>query len=96
MSQPTDLFGNPEPIPLPTKRDKRGRKLPKPKPKTNPLIPVYGPGPDGTKCGGCVHHFFKSYAKNYPKCGIRPDGAAATDHSSRYASCGKFEPKPGK
>jgi hypothetical protein len=80
----TDLFGQPVHTPLKHK----GR------PKVNPCIKIWGTGPEGTKCGSCEHHYFRQYSKKYPKCDKRGDtGSASTDHSSRYPSCGKYEPK---
>lgn len=77
----TNLFGEVI-IALPLKKKDR--------PRTNPLIPVYGPGPQGMRCGQCEKQYFRL---KYPKCSLRPDGAAATDHSSRYEACGQFNPK---
>jgi hypothetical protein len=80
----TDLFWAPIPKPLKHK----GR------PKVKPCIRYFGTGPDGTKCGTCEQHYFRQYAKKYPKCGKRGDtGSASTDHSSWYLACGKYEPK---
>lgn len=62
--------------------------------KENPLITVYGPGPEGAKCGSCVHLFVRSFAKNYYKCDLRRDGAGpASDHRVRWPACGAYEPE---
>lgn len=80
-----DIFGNPIPVPLKHK----GR------PKVNPCIAVFGPGPDGVKCGSCRFHYFKLLANKYPKCEKRgkETGSAKTDHSSRYPACGIYQPE---
>lgn len=84
-----DLFDNPLPPVL--KNGKRG------KPKVNPLIRHFGKGPEGATCKGCKHQFFKKFSKTYSKCALRGNtGGPATDHSSRYAACGKYEAKPDK
>ncbi len=67
---------------------------PKKRPKHNPLIPSFGEGPPDKKCGQCDFHYFRVFAKNYPKCEKRgTSGSASTDHSSRYKACGLFQPK---
>ena len=60
--------------------------------KTNPLIPLYGPGPEGARCGSCSHLFARRYAGTYYKCDLRRDGSsAATDHRVRWPACGRYE-----
>lgn len=82
-----DLFGNQSPQPIKTGRIG--------KPKTNPLIRVYGPGPDGAKCRDCQFQFFREFAKKYSKCEKREvSSSPKTDHNSRYQACGLFRPKP--
>lgn len=66
----------------------------KPK-RINPLLKVYGNGPEGKKCGECVHQFFREFASRYSKCDLRKiTGSPKSDHSSRFPACGKFELKP--
>lgn len=61
-------------------------------PKSNPLIPVYGPGPEGAKCKTCVHLVVQSFARNYYKCDLRRMSAsAATDHRVNWPACGQYE-----
>ena len=86
----TDLFN--QEIKVDVKKSRRAKI--KGKPKINPLIAAFGKGPEGKKCGSCVFHYFKSVAKDYPKCSKRRRGGAATDHSSRYDACGAYEENP--
>ena len=66
----------------------------KPK-RINPLLKVYGNGPDGKKCIECTHQFFHEFSKRYSKCELRKiTGSPKSDHSSKFPACGKFEPKP--
>lgn len=64
--------------------------LPKKK-KVNPCIALYGNGPEGVKCGTCVHLYVKRYANKYYKCGLRTSGGLATDHRVNWPACGKYE-----
>lgn len=59
----------------------------------NPCIPVYGKGPDGTRCKHCKYLFGVQHSKTYYKCELRgkPTGGPATDHRVNWPSCGKFE-----
>jgi hypothetical protein len=82
-----DLFG--QEIRIDVKNPKRSKI--KKKPKINPLIAVFGKGPEVKKCGSCAFHYYKSFAKDYPKCRKRTPGGAATDHSSRYEACGAYQ-----
>lgn len=62
----------------------------------NPLHALYGIL-EGKKCGTCKFHFFRAFAKNYPKCALRKvTGSQKTDHSSRFTACGQYQPKPEK
>lgn len=60
--------------------------------KGNPLLPIYGPGPEGSRCGDCVHLYRKGgIAKHVLKCDLRrnTDGEA-TDHRAKWPACGRF------
>ena len=60
--------------------------------KSNPLVPLYGPGPEGARCGDCVHIVAHRYSKTYYKCDLRGDGAGpATDHRVGWQACAKYE-----
>ena len=61
--------------------------------KSNPLRVAYGPGPDGTTCGTCIHLTAKRLARTYLKCALRVNtNSTSTDHRARWESCGKYEP----
>lgn len=62
-------------------------------PSENPMLAVYGPGPGGMTCKGCVH-LFRAFggARNYPKCELRRvSSSVATDHRVNWPACGKYE-----
>lgn len=60
---------------------------------SNPLLAVYGPGPDGAKCGTCVHIFaWGDVAGRYYKCELRRvSRSVVTDHRVRWPACGRYE-----
>ena len=59
--------------------------------KTNPML-VFGPGPEGKRCGDFDHLRDYHYAKHYYKCNEREYSASArTDHRVRWPACAKFE-----
>ena len=83
-----DLFGNESYLPKgnDSLKNKDGRL------KHNPLIGVYGPGPDDRKCKHCKNLYFKSYGKRYFKCKLRKSSSSpATDHRVNFPACSKFE-----
>lgn len=61
--------------------------------KSNPLLVVYGKGPDGAKCGDCTHLFARGdTAGTYYKCDLRRvTGGPGTDHRVRWPACGRFK-----
>jgi hypothetical protein len=60
--------------------------------KFNPLRVAYGPGPEGTRCGTCIHLTAKAYARTYLKCALRTNtNSPSTDHRARWESCAKYE-----
>jgi hypothetical protein len=60
--------------------------------KSNPLVPLYGPGPDGAICRDCVHLTVRRFSRNYYKCDLRRDAASpVSDHRVRWPACGKYE-----
>jgi hypothetical protein len=60
--------------------------------KVNPMLRVYGAGPEGAKCGSCAHLRVKELAGRYFKCALRGDtNGPGTDHRVRWPACSKFE-----
>jgi hypothetical protein len=63
-------------------------------PSANPCIAVYGPGPDGQSCKGCIHlryPILRSGAK-YWKCDLRRvTHGRASDHRVSWPACGRYE-----
>lgn len=61
--------------------------------KRNPLLAVYGPGPEGAKCGSCSHLFRRGgTAGRYYKCDLRRvSSSVVTDHRVRWPACGQYE-----
>lgn len=58
---------------------------------------VYGRGPDGAKCKTCRHLFYQGHARQFPKCGVwGATKGTATDWSTRYDACGKYEERKGQ
>ena len=64
--------------------------------KGNPLIAVYGPGPEDKRCGDCDHLYrVEGIASHVLKCELRRNTrGAATDHRARWPSCGRFDANP--
>ncbi len=62
----------------------------------NPLVRIFGKGPEGRKCKECKHLFVKQYASRYYKCALRVDtNGPGSDHRANYPACSKFQPKEG-
>jgi hypothetical protein len=63
-------------------------------PQSNPLLAVYGPGPDGATCRTCVHLMrLAHHDRTYRKCALRSvTHGAATDHRAGWPACGRFSP----
>lgn len=62
------------------------------KPSQNPLVRVYGPGPEGATCSDCVHLYAKEFAGRYLKCDLRVDtNGAGSDHRAGWRACGRYE-----
>ncbi len=89
-----DLFGNPiegagaSAPASPEKKRHPGA------PVINPCLAVYGQGPDGQICKGCVHLRYPPMrsGKKYWKCDLRKlSHGAATDHKVSYPACGRWE-----
>lgn len=61
--------------------------------KRNPLLAVYGPGPDGAQCGTCSHFFqLGGVAGTYYKCDLRKvTSGPSSDHRVRWDACAKYE-----
>jgi len=70
-----------------------GQEIPVPK-KTNPMIRIYGQGPEGKRCKHCKHITCKEFGNTYYKCDLRRNtNGPATDHRINWPACGKFEPE---
>jgi hypothetical protein len=60
---------------------------------SNPMVAVYGPGPEGAQCRSCVHIHGLQYAKTYYKCDRRQlTHGRRTDHYVNWPACGQYEP----
>jgi hypothetical protein len=61
-------------------------------PKSNPLVLVYGEGPDGAICGHCEHLFAQGGTqRTYYKCDLRRvTHGPVTDHRFRWQACAEF------
>ncbi len=62
--------------------------------RVNPLLRVYGPGPEGAICRDCVYLRAHQQSKRWYKCVLRAPGGPATDHRVRWQACGRFEARP--
>lgn len=57
----------------------------------NPMVRVYGFGPENKRCKHCSHLFKKQYAGTYYKCDLRlSTNGPSTDHRVNWNSCSKF------
>ena len=60
----------------------------------NPLLKIFGAGPEGERCKNCKHIFDRSFSKKYYKCNLRINtNSAKTDHRVNWQACAKFESK---
>lgn len=61
--------------------------------RMNPCIRIYGAGPEGQTCKGCVHLFARGGNKVFHKCALRgqPTSGPATDHYVTWPACARFE-----
>ncbi len=88
MSEQLDLFGEPivEVPPQVPQKPERG---------INPCLALYGPGPQGQTCKGCIHLRYLTSANpnaRHWKCDLRKvTHGAATDHKVRWPACGRYE-----
>lgn len=62
----------------------------------NPMVRKYGLGPTGKKCLTCKLGFFNAGgSRKFYKCRLRGvTNGQATDHSSRFQACIKYEADP--
>ena len=60
--------------------------------KSNPML-VFGPGPEGKKCGDCKYLWRRGdVAGRFYKCDFRDNTCGAkTDHRVRWPACIRFE-----
>lgn len=65
--------------------------------KGNPLVAVFGPGPEGTTCRSCVHLYHHGgHARSYLKCDLRRfTHGPGTDHRAGWPTCAKYEEGDG-
>lgn len=60
---------------------------------SNPLVRLYGKGPEGARCKGCTHLVKK---RRWWKCLLRAGtlhtSSPKSDHRCNWWACGKFEP----
>lgn len=60
--------------------------------RKNPLVRLYGKGPDGEKCKRCVHLFRHLCGKTYFKCDLRTfTRGPGSDHKANWTACAKFQ-----
>ncbi len=59
----------------------------------NPCTSLYGYGPDGQTCKGCMHLRYSNASRNrYWKCDLRTlTHGSATDHKVSFPACGRYE-----
>lgn len=60
----------------------------------NPCLSLYGVGPDGVTCKGCVHLRYRPLrsGKRYWKCDLRKlTESASSDHRVSWQACGRYE-----
>ena len=72
------------------------------RPSQNPLVRIYGPGPDGATCKGCRHFsggprytgpYGGHYSGRYHKCDLRVRTAGpGSDHRAGWRACGRYDP----
>ena len=62
--------------------------------KGNPCLALYGQGPEGKTCKGCVHLVYRGARRSYLKCDLlKITHGAGTDHKASWPACGKYEEK---
>ena len=62
--------------------------------KENPLVAVYGPGPEGAKCKTCDRLTYHTCRKRFYKCTLRKiTRGPATDHLVNWPACAKYQPR---
>lgn len=75
-----------------------GRLPPKGAPKFNPMIRALGAGPDGARCGECVHFLranIDTARMGYTKCELRGiTRGPGTDHRAKWDACARYEARP--
>jgi hypothetical protein len=59
----------------------------------NPLVRLFGKGPEGATCKTCHHAWLKDYHdKRYWKCELRPHTfGAGTDIRLKWDACARYE-----
>lgn len=66
---------------------------------SNPLVRLYGNGPDGARCKGCAHLVAKERGKTYYKCRLRAGTwekcSPQSDHRCNWWACAKYQEKAG-
>lgn len=63
-----------------------------PAPEPNPVVRLYGPGPEGARCKTCRHLYCREFANRYWKCPYHGDTRGpGTDHRVNWNACAKYE-----
>ena len=68
------------------------------KPSQNPLVRIFGPGPEGTTCRDCVHLWrHGGHAGRYLKCDLRSfTHGPGSDHRAGWRACAMYEASPAE
>lgn len=66
------------------------------RPSQNPLRRIFGPGPEGATCRGCIHLWrHGGHANSYLKCDLRQlTHGPGSDHRAGWLACGRYEEEP--
>jgi hypothetical protein len=93
-----DLFGNPVDTTTPPPRTVAGiARNNDGSFVSNPLVRLFGKGPERARCKACKHLWAKKRGKTYFKCLLRPGTvntcSPLSDHRANWWACAKFEPK---
>lgn len=56
--------------------------------RVNPCIQMFGPGPEGAKCKGCVHLYSNEKSRRYYKCRFRYFSNGAKTQGGRFQKTG--------
>jgi len=66
--------------------------IPEEKGRVNPMVRLFGLGPEGEICKNCAHLIGHSYSHTYYKCNLRTiTSGPSSDHRVRWSACAKFK-----